>query len=60
MLEIKDFGHSTPEECLNILGFFVQIEDADVREGVLALIEDLAKQTGELWRLVNGEIVTLS
>jgi hypothetical protein len=48
MLEPDDFGHSNSDECLQLLKQFVRIEDADVREGVLWLMEDLANQTGQL------------
>jgi hypothetical protein len=48
MLEPDDFGHSNSDECRQLLKQFVRIEDADVREGVLWLMEDLANQTGQL------------
>ena len=48
---LEDFGHSNPEQCLELLRAYVRIKDPDVREGVLALMEDLAAETGELFRL---------
>jgi hypothetical protein len=48
MLELDDFVHSNSDECIRLLKQFVRIEDADVREGVLWLMEDLANQTGQL------------
>jgi hypothetical protein len=48
MLHLDDLGHSNDQECLELLKQFVRIRDADVREGVLGLMEDLANETGEL------------
>lgn len=58
MIELKDFGHSASEECLALVKAFVQIEDPELREAVLLMMEDLANETGSLWRLIDGEFVT--
>ena len=52
-------GPATSEQCLDLLKAFVRIEDDDVREGVIALLEDLADQTGALF-FVSGELVQSS
>jgi hypothetical protein len=48
MLQINNLGHSSPEQCEQLVERFARIEDPDVRKKVLELMEDLAAETGEL------------
>ena len=48
MLQIDDLGHSTPEQCTELVKRFARIEDPLARDRVLELVDDLAAQTGEL------------
>lgn len=58
MLPLQDIGHVDTTECLEMLKLYMRIKDPDVRQGVLALLEDLANETGQL--VVIEDEITLS